>query len=232
MASPRRERPSQIYGFSHRVSATTGLAAVVLLVASFLVVGTDVPTYDDLPQQFASFYADKATAIEWSALLGIFGIGTFVWFAGLLRWEFGTAEQAARGFQQAAPIMFGSALAGAAISLVFQAAHETAVVSQGIASPGAVRAFDLFGAYALTAAAAVLSVFLFAAFFLIRTTKVLPQWLSVVAVVGAGLGIVQAVVLLAPQGDDGVLGALGYAWFAVFLVWTLGASVVLIRRNP
>lgn len=227
-------RPSQIYGFpasSHRVSAASGIVAVVLLVVAVAIVGTNVPTYDDAPQKFARFYADKSSTIELSDMLGIFGAAAFLWFAGFLRWSYGAAEQLARGYQRATPIAFASAIAGVAVSLVFNAAHEAAVVSQGVAFPAVVRAFDLFGAYALTAAAVLLSVFLLASFFLIRVTKVLPEWLGWLAIAGTLLGVLQAFVLVTPQDDNGLLGGLGYAWFAVFMLWTLIASVVLTRRT-
>ena len=109
-------------------------------------------------------------------------------------------------------------------------AREGAVVAQGSVDPGVVRALDLMGAYSITAAAVVLSAFLLASFFLIRVTQVLPQWLGYLAMVGTALGAVQAVLLVAPQDDAGVLGALGYAWFGVFAIWTLGASLTLVRR--
>ena len=234
MESRGSDRPSQIYGFpasSHRVSAASGIAAVVLLLVGFAIVGTNVPTYDDAPERFAKFYADHSSSLKLSILLTIFGGAAFVWFAGFLRWSYGAAEQVARGYQRATPIAFGSAIAGVAASLVFAAAHEAALVSQGVALPGVVRAFDLFGAYAITAAAVLLSGFMLASFFLIRVTKVLPAWLGWLAMAGALLGVMQSFVLLSPQNDNGALGALGYAWFVVFLVWTLGASVVLARRT-
>jgi hypothetical protein len=230
MASPHQDRPSQIYGFpasSHRVSAASGIVAVVLLAVSFAIIGTNFPTYDDSPQRYALFYAKHSSTIE----LSVFGGAAFLWFAGFLRWSYGAAEQVARGYQRATPIAFASAIAGVAVSLVYNAAHEAAVVSQGVSSPGAVRAFDLFGGYALTAAAVLLSAFLLASLFLIRVTKVLPEWLSYVAAIGTALGVVQAFLLVAPQDDNGLLGALGFAWFFAFLIFTFGASVVLTRRT-
>src|SRR5205823_9806741 len=83
-------RPSQIYGFpasSHRVSAASGVVAVVLLLVSFAILGTNVPTYDDAPQVFARFYADKSSTIELSMLLGIVGGAAFLWFVGFIRWS-------------------------------------------------------------------------------------------------------------------------------------------------
>lgn len=234
MGSPGEQRLSAIQGFpasSHRLSAATGVIAVLLFGAGFAILGTDFPTYDDSPRHYAAWYADHTNDVQLSNLLLLFGMAAFVWFVAFLRWSYSAAEQVARGFQRAAPLAFGAGIAGAAIAAVYIPAHEAAVVSQGISLPGTVRAFDLFGAYALLASAVFLSIFLLASFFLIRVTNVLPQWLGWVAGLGSVLGVVQAVLLLAPENDDGLLGLLGFVWFGVFLVWTLGASLVLVRRT-
>jgi hypothetical protein len=228
------QRLSAIHGFtpgSHRLSASSGIVAVVLLVIAFAILGTDFPTYDDTPDKFAKYYADNTDTVELSNLLFIFGTAAFVWFAGFLRWSYGTAEQVARGFQRATPTAFGAAIAGSALAVVYAAAHQAASVSQGLASPGAVRAFDLMGVYVLTIAGVLFSVFLLASFFLIRVTSVLPGWLGWLAMGGTVLGAVQAILLLAPSDDDGPLGIIGFVWFLAFLVWTLGASITLVRRT-
>jgi hypothetical protein len=227
------ERPSQVDAApnsSGRLSAASGLAAAALLIVSFAVVGTGVPTYDDSPRAFASFYAANSSSIELSVLLGIFAAGAFLWFLGCLRCVFGEAEQLARGFTRATPIAFAAGIAGVAVSLTYDTAREAAVVAQGTVDPGVVRTFDLFGAYSLTAAALLFSVFTAAAFFLTRATQVLPAWLGYVALISTPLGVMQSFLLLAPQNDNGMFGVLGYAWFASFLVWLLGAAATLARR--
>jgi hypothetical protein len=228
---PRR---SVVMGFppsSHRWSAASGIAGVALAVAAFALLGTGVPTYDDSSREFVRFYAANSSEIELSALLGLVSAGAFAWFVGLLRWTYGPSEQIASGYQRATPIAFAAGVAGVAVSVIFQIARETAVAVQGTVEPGVVRALDLMAAYSLTAAALLLSVFLVASFFLIRVTGVLPQWLAYLAMIGTVLGFVQAVVFVAPQDDNGVLGALGYAWFFVFALWSLGASITLVRRG-
>jgi hypothetical protein len=233
MAS-RGKRPSAVHelpAHTQRLSAASGAVGAVLLAISFGIVGTDIPTYDDSPQEFASFYAHNASTIELSLLLGLFGAAALAWFFGFLRWYYGSFERGSRGFQSLTPVAFGSAIAGLAVSLLFNASHETAVISQGTASPGAVRAFDLFGSYALTSAAVLFSGFLLASVFLIQASGVLPTWLGLVAAIGTVLGFLQAFVLVAPSTDNGLLGAIGYAWFFVFLIWLLGASITLALRS-
>lgn len=227
------DRPSQIYAFPHssgRASAGAGILTVILLIVSVALVGTNPPTYNDSAREFARFYADKSSSIELSVLLAIFGAATFIWFLGHLRWTFGNAEQVARGFQRATPIAFAAGVAGVAVSVIYDSAREAAVVAQGTVEPGVVRALDLFAAYSLEAAALLFSVFTFAAFFLIRVTKVLPEWLAYVALVTTPLGIIQVFLIVAPSDDNGILGAVGYLWFFGFLIWLLGASITLVRR--
>jgi hypothetical protein len=226
MASPA---PSAAFPPS-RLSALTGIAAVVLLAVGTVIIGTDFPTYDDSGREYAAFYADKSSTIELSVVLSLFGAAAFAWFAGFLRWAYGEAEEAIRGFHRISPIAFGAAVAGVAVSMVSGAVREAAVVAQGTVPAGVIRALDLLSVYLLTATAGLLTVFLLASLFLIRVTGVLPQWLGYVAMAGTVLGVLQTMLLLAPQDDDGVLGALGFLWFFVFLVWTFSASAVLTRR--
>jgi hypothetical protein len=232
MAS-HQDRPSVIMGFpqsSHRYSAASGIGFVVLLVASFVAFGFDFPTYDDSGKVFASYYADNSGPIQLSILLGAFSVAALVWFIGFMRWVYSGAEAGTRGFVRATDIGFAAGIAGAAISLVTLAAQEAAVVAAGSVEPGVIRALDLFGDYALLFSGVLLGIWLLTSVFVIRVTKVLPEWLAVVAVGGTVLAILQSVLLVAPQDDDGVLGLLGIAFVVVLLVWTAGASITLVRR--
>ncbi|MEA2244201.1 MAG: hypothetical protein QOD24_3757 [Solirubrobacteraceae bacterium] len=232
MAS-RQDRPSVIMGFppsSHRYSAASGVAFVVLLIASFVAFGFDFPTYDDSGKVFASYYADNSGPIQLSILLGGFSVAALVWFIGFMRWVYGRAETAARGFVRATDIGFAAGIAGAAISLVMLASQEAAVVAAGTVEPGVIRALDLLGDYALVFSGVLLGIWLLTSVFVIRVTKVFPEWLALLAVGGTVLAVLQSVVLVAPQDDDGVLGLLGIAFVIVLLVWTAGASITLVRR--
>jgi hypothetical protein len=230
----RHDRPSVIMGFpqsSHRFSAASGGAFVGLLIASILVFGLDLPMYDDSGRVFAAYYAQHASRIQLSVLLGGFSAVALVWFVGFLRWVYSGAETAARGFVRASDIGYTAAVAGIALSTVTIAAQEAAVVAAGTVEPGVIRALDLFGDYALLLAGLFFGVWLLTSFFVIRVTKVLPDWLAIVALVGTVLGVVQSVLLLAPQDDGGVLGLLGLAFIVVLMVWVLAASITLSRRG-
>lgn len=227
------QRQSAIMGFpsrTHRWSAASGIAAVVLAVASTLLLGFDYPTYDDAPRDFAQYYASNSDDIQLSVLLAALALASLLWFLGFLRWVFGTDEMATRGFVRVSGTAVLAGVAGVGAAAVNGIATQTAVVAQGTVDPGVIRALDLLGDYALLFGALFFSVFLLAAFFLIRVTKALPEWLGWAAIAGFILGLLQSILLLAPQDDDGPLGLLGLIWFVVFLVWALGASITLVRR--
>ncbi len=215
---------------SHRSSAASGIAFVVLIVASFLLFGLDFPTYDDSGRKFAAYYAIHQDRIQQSTLLAGFAVVAFVWFASFIRWLYRGAETASRGFARATDIGFGAAIAGAAVSSVAVVTPEVAVVATGTVEPGVIRALDLLGDYAVLVGGLFFSVWLMSSFFVIRVTNIFPVWLAYLAVVGSIFGVLQAVLLLAPQDDDGVLGLLGLISFILFLIWTLAASIAAARR--
>jgi uncharacterized protein DUF4386 len=229
----RQDRPSVIMGFpqsSHRYSAASGIAFVGLLIASILVFGLDFPMYDDSGRVFAAYYADNSSKIELSIFIGGFSAIALAWFVGFMRWVYWGAETATRGFVRATDIGHAAAIAGIALSVVTIAAQEAAVVATGTVEPGVIRALDLFGDYAFVLAGLFFSIWLLSSFFVIRVTKVFPDWLAVLALVGTVLGVVQSALLLAPQDDDGVLGLLGIVFAIVLMIWVLAASITLVRR--
>lgn len=215
---------------SHRYSAATGLVFAALFVISGVFFGLDFPTYDDSGKTFAAYYADNASAIEMSVLLGGFSGMALIWFMGFMRWLFWGAETAARGFVRATDIGYAAGIAAVAASMITLAAQEAAVVAAGTVEPGVIRALDLFGDYAFVLAGLFLSIWLFTSFFVIRVTKVFPAWIGFVAVAGTIFGLIQSVLLLAPQDDDGIFGVVALLFLLLFVIYTVAASLTLIRR--
>jgi hypothetical protein len=233
MAEEREERLSAIRGFpsktSHRLSALSGIGAVVLVVIAFLL-DLDRPHYDDSPAKFASYYADNRSQLQIALLLFMFSTFGAVWFFGFLRWLYEGAERNARGFVRASPIAFAGGIAGIAIAAATGITQVTAIELGGSISPETTRALDLTAIYGGVWASVVLSVFLLSSFFIIRVTQVLPEWLGITALLGTVIGFFQAVLLLSPGQDDGVFGIAGIVWFAIFLIYIGGASINLSRR--
>jgi hypothetical protein len=233
MASEREERLSAVRGFpsqtSHTLSALSGGAAVILAIVAFLL-DIDRPHFDDAPAKFVSYYADNQSQLQIALLLFMFSTFWLAWFLGLLRWLYESAEQTARGFVRASPIAFAGGMAGLATVAATGVAQLTAIETVGSIPPSMVRALDLFSQYGVVWGEVLLSVHLLSAFFVIRVTRVLPEWLGIAALFGAVLGFFQAVLVLSPGQDDSVFGFAGLLWFALFLVYILFASISLARR--
>ena len=233
MASERGERLSAVRGFpsktSHTLSALSGGAAVILAIVAFLL-DIDRPHFDDAPAKFASYYTDNQSQLQIALLLFMFSTFWLAWFLGLLRWLYEGAERGARGFVRASPIAFAGGMAGLATVAATGVAQLTAIETAGSIPDSMVRALDLFSQYGVVWGEVLLSVHLLSAFFVIRVTSVLPQWLGIAAIVGAVLGFFQAVLVLSPGQDTSVFGIAGLAWFVIFLVYILFASISIARR--
>lgn len=234
MASERGgERLSAVRGFpsktSHTLSALSGGAAVILAIVGFLL-DLDRPTFDDSPAKFVSYYTDNRSQLQLALLLFIFSTFWFAWFLGLLRWLYEGAERAARGLVRAAPIAFAGGIAGLATVTASGVAQLTAIETVGSIPDPMVRALDLFSQYGVVWGEVLLSVHLLSAFFVIRVTQVLPEWIGAVAFTGTVVGFIQAVLVLSPGQQDSVFGYAGILWFALFLVYVLAASISVARR--
>lgn len=234
MASERGgERLSAVRGFpsktSHTLSALSGGAAVILGVVAFLL-DIDRPTFDDSPAKFVSYYTDNRSQLQIALLLFMFSTFWLAWFLGVLRWLYEGAERATRGLTRAAPIAFAGGIAGLATVAATGVAQLVAIEVVGSVPPSMIRALDLFSIYGTVWGEVLLSVHLLSAFFVIRVTQVLPEWIGGLAFVGTVLGFIQAVLVLSPAQQDSVFGFLGIAWFAVFLVYILATSISIARR--
>src|SRR4051812_49247780 len=234
MASDRGgERLSAVRGFpsktSHTLSALSGGAAVILVIVAFLL-DIDRPTFDDAPAKFAVYYADNQSQLQLALLLFMFSTFWFAWFIGVLRWLYEGAERNARGLVRASPIAFGGGIAGLAVLAASGVAQLTAIEGVGSVPAGTIRMLDLFSAYGVVWGELLLSVHLLSAFFVIRVTQILPEWIGAVVGIGAVLGFFQAVLVLSPSQQDSVFGFAGVAWFALFLVYVLATSINIARR--
>jgi hypothetical protein len=214
---------------SHTLSALSGGAAVILAIVAFLL-DIDRPTFDDSPEKFVAYYTDHRSQLQIALLLFIFSTFWFAWFLGLLRWLYEGAERASRGIVRASPIAFAGGIAGLATVAATGVAQLTAIETVGSIPDGMVRALDLCSAYGVVWGEVLLSVHLLSAFFVIRVTQVLPEWIGGIAAVGTVLGFIQAVLVLSPAQQDSIFGFLGIAWFALFLAYVLATSIYVARR--
>jgi hypothetical protein len=194
-----------------RLAPLTGVAFVVLIVVAILV-GGETPDTTDSRQEMVEFWTDNESAQIWSSVIGAWATVLFVWFAASLR----SALRRAEGEPgRLAALSFAGAVIGAigllcAMSFTFAAADAADDVPGSVTQTLTVLGNGFFlpiaGGYAL---------FFLATGVVALRTRVFPVWLGWVSVV---LGIV----CLTPVGFFALL--LG-------LVWILGVSVLLYRRE-
>src|SRR5829696_5170335 len=101
-----------------RLGAATGIAFVVVLVASFVVIPDTPPALTDPASEIRSFYADNSSA--WQASVYLTGVAAFLflWFLGSLRSALGEAERHAEGAVRVARIVMPAGAVALALALV------------------------------------------------------------------------------------------------------------------
>jgi hypothetical protein len=195
---------------SRQLLPLSGVASVLLILVSFIVVG-ESPDLNAPPEEVVSFYVENDSSLQWGAALLALGAFFFMLFstviASLLRSDPPRGAVAAN-FSLGGGIVFA---VGATIfaGLAFTAGDAVDDIGPATLQTLHVLEMDMFFTVAVGTAAFLLGTG-------VGTLKagVLPTWLSWAA-------IVIGVVALTPAGFFGFL-ALG--------VWTLIASVMLAMR--
>jgi hypothetical protein len=195
---------------SRQLLPLSGVAAVLLIVVSFIVVG-ESPDLDASPDELLSYYTDNDSSLQWGAALLALGAFFFMLFsttvASLLRRDPARGAVAAN-FSFAGGIVFA---VGATIfaGLAFTAGDAVDDVGPATLQTLHVLEMDMFFTVAIGTAAFLLGSGIGA-----LKAGALPSWLAWAA-------IVIGVVALTPAGFFGFL-ALG--------IWTLIVSVMLSMR--
>jgi hypothetical protein len=195
---------------SRQLLPLSGAASVVLIVASFIVVG-ETPDLDAPMSEVVSFYTDNDSSLQFGAALLALGAFFFLLFSTtvstLLRRDPARGAVAAN-FSLAGGIVFA---VGATIfaGLAFTAGNTVDDIGPATLQTLHVLEMDMFFTVAVGTAAFLLGTGVGA-----LKTALLPRWLAWVA-------IVIGVIALTPAGFFGFL-ALG--------IWTLIASVMLAMQ--
>jgi hypothetical protein len=194
-----------------RWAPLTGVAFVVLLVASFAVSGS-TPDGNDSAQKVVSFYKDHDTKEIVSSLLGVYAVIFFVFFLGVLR----TALRRDEPDGTLSAVAFGGGLILAVGGLVFSALTFTLADLADNLDPTATQAVNALNTDLFFLVAAGTAIFLIAAGILTVRGGALPTWLGWVAVV---LGVL-------------CVTPIGFFAFLASLIWVLIVSIVLAMREP
>jgi hypothetical protein len=214
-----------------RFGAATGVAFVVCLLISFLLIPDKPPALDDPISKIRSFYVDNSSA--WQAnvyLTGIAGL-FFIWFLGSLRAALERAEATATGAVHVARIVTPAGAVTLALALVngvLNDALATRVAAE--ADQAAIRALYDILSFAITFTAFPLAAFVGATSIVSYRTGLLPPlvtWLGfslVPAWLIAGCG------MFVESGSFSPTGAVGLVVLLVWLAWMLALSASLMRR--
>lgn len=195
---------------SRQLLPLSGVASVLLIILSFLIVG-EPPDIGAPPAEVASYYADNDSNLQIGAAILALGAFFFLLFStaitSLLRGDAPRGSVAAK-FSLGGAIVF---VVGMTIfaGLAFTAGDAVDDIGPGTLQTLHVLEMDMFLTVAVGGAA-----FLLGAGVAGRGTDVLPSWMTWAA-------IVIGVVALTPAGFFGFI-ALG--------IWTLIASVMLAMR--
>lgn len=209
---------SEISKRAEQVSTLTGILAVVLWIVGVAVMGSvHVAIPGGLPEEGANavlrhFQANEDSVVSGSWLFMI-GAVAFIWFAGILRSRLLAAEGGEGTFS----------------AIAFAGGIATGIFALGMPSGGLIAALGInhLDASAALALNAVEGVFFvgaeLSAIILVLATSTVAVRTGIFARWWAGAGFLLALwLVIAPIGWVGLLVGLP--------VWTIGTSVMLLRR--
>ena len=211
-----------------RVDRSAALGGVVFVVLDLIVavLGGEPPALDTPSAELATYYADKAGAIEaglW--LFGLAVIGLIWWSSALWRW-LTSADDTESG--AAAASMLGLSLAGA-LSLASAAMFATLALQVDTVGDE-LTTVHAVGALLSTASGIGVAAHLLATNLLGTARIRLPRWLVATGTASAAAWIVQAIAGATSSTGD-ASSAIGLAAFVSWCAWILGISQLLWRRD-
>ena len=208
------------WNLSDRIVAACGLFYPVLTVIGFAAFpappGGDVSAAHD-PQWLA---AHTGSVIAQSYVRAIAAIGFMIVAIALARF---IGHRNPSGRSAVGAITVGGATCGAMLLAAQAVAFAAALAARDNLEPSVIRALDHVNA-ALLDMSSLPAVLMFAAAGVALLHQSAPRWLSTLTLLGAPLGLVDAL-----SYDGGPFAAVGILGLAYFLVWTLISSTYLSR---
>ncbi|MGH2752972.1 MAG: DUF4386 family protein [Actinomycetota bacterium] len=208
-----------------RLSAWSGVAFVVLILASSFIAGESSPTVTDSPEEVTSYLVDNNDALlVGNFLSSLAGVAFVVFLAGLYQRLRETDRQT--GEPWAFIGLIGAILLGVAATIA-QAAASVAILRAEEGTGVAAAFFDLsLMGYALTGV--MITIMLIGFSMAMARARLMPMWVTWLGYVGALVGLVGS----ASAGSrSDTLGFIGFLAFLVFTLWVLSVSVLLMRSE-
>jgi hypothetical protein len=214
-----------------RVGAATGIAFVVFLVASFVVIPDAPPALTDPVSEMRTFYVDNSSGWQASAYLTGIAAFFFLWFLGSLRAALEGAELRADGAVRVARIVSPAGAVTLSLALINAAVNDalaTRIAAE--ADQAVIRGLYYVQAFAITSVAFPIAALVAATAVVSYRTRLLPMpvtWLGF-ALVPAWL--VNGCAMFAESGAFSPTGAVGFVVLLVWVAWMLAVSASLLRR--
>ena len=214
---PATERPVDPFPAGlQRLAAASGIFFAVLLVAVIAISNAETPEIDAPLREWSEYARDNESNLRVSALVAGLAAFQFLWFLGIVRSALGQAEVAARGFTRLAYIVLAGGIVGAAglvLGTFFGAASAAHADELG---PEFVRALTAFSAAAFGLVSVGFATMLYTASFVIMRA--------------GGLCFLLQLGILLSEDFDNAFGVFYPLGFLVLVIWSIGASVELMRR--
>ena len=204
-----------------RLAPIAGLIFAVLMVASIASSGGDTPDFGAPLEEWKKFAEENSDNLRLSVVL--FGPAVLA-FGLFLR---GLANRLDCPGSDTTAIVVGGfvGVTGILIGLVLSAVATVHTDT----SPDVIRAINDTAGAGFTIAAPAFALMMITVFLLGRETKGIPSWLSYVALACGVAFILQLGTLLSDEFDN-AFGAFYPIAFLLLLIFTIGASVVGLRR--
>ena len=210
-----------------RLGSATGIAFVVLLLASFFVIPDKPPALDDPISEIRSFYVDNSSAFQASVYLtGLAGF-FFIWFLGTLGAALGRAEPE----RSTSLIVLPAGAVTLVLALVNAAivdALATRVAAE--ADQAVIRALYDVQAFAITFTAFPIAALVAATSVVSYRTGVLPPLVTWLGLALVPAWLVSGFGVFVESGTFSPTGAVGFVVLLVWVAWILAVSASLLRR--
>jgi hypothetical protein len=210
-----------------RYGAMTGIFAVILFIVAF-AIQPKPPAANASPSEVLNYFLDHRNAVHVAELLISGATFFFLWFIGTLRSALGAAE-GAQG--RLAGTAYGAGLVSVATLFVGFGLQAAAAFHPADNGPDLTRALIDAAAMVFALGAPAITVFFVANGLVIIRSGYLPSWLGWLALLTAVANAFGVGNVFSDHGvfaSDGVLGF--FAGLSLFLLWTLLASIMLVRK--
>jgi hypothetical protein len=215
-----------------RLGAATGIAFVVFLLASFLVIPDAPKALDDPVSEIKSFYVDNSS--QWQASAYLTGIAAFffLWFLGSLRAALERAEARVEGAVRISRIVSSAGALTLALVLVGTAISDALAIRVAAeADQAVIRALYDVQAFTVSFATFSLAALVGATSIVSYRSRVLPPLVTWLGFALVPAWLVNGFSMFSETGAFSPTGAVGFVVLLAWLAWVLAVSASLMRRS-